>query len=147
MTTLSIENLSPTNANLTVSFQLSLSLLLCIFIDMSMNSMIASVIYSMDPFFLFFPTEVSKWDNYFPARLLPCPTTGVDSSATSSLLLGSTLTCTPCVKKAASNSRFSSLFRAGWVEEICRNPVAVPHWIAVLASHSDLALFYKTLCT
>ena len=125
-TALSIEIRSPTDANSTVSFRLSLSLSLRLFLDMSVNSMIASVLFSMDPPFLFFPAEVSKWDGCFLARLLHCPTTRVGSSSTSSGLSSSTLTCTPCVKKAASNSCSSSLLRAGWVEEICRNLVAVP---------------------
>ena len=106
-------------------FRLSLSLSLCLFLDMFVNSMTASVIYSMGCPFLFFSAEVSEWDGCFPTRLLHCPTIGALISSTLFGVSGSTLTCTPCVRKVASNSRYSLLLRAGCAEEIWRNPVTM----------------------
>ena len=104
---------------------LSLSLLsLCL--DSSMKLLIASVISLRDPPFLFFLAELAVWDGSFLACLLPCPSTGVGSSSMLSPLSTSTFMCTPCVRKAASSFRSSSLLGAGWEEEICRIPVAVP---------------------
>ena len=145
-TALSIEKGSCISADSTV-FQLSLSLSLCLFLDISVNSMIASMTLSMDPPFLFFPVEVSKWASCFPFGLLHCPIFGGrGSSSTSPGLSGSTLTCTPYMRKEASNSRSSSLLGLVGQRIFVKIRLLCPCWRAVLATHSGLAPFYKNLC-